>query len=130
MSDAEERGFISTVIGPKRRWRAYKARVRQLPESYRTTVDAIERYLMYFGPAGGDSAASMFEELAGRFEQAAADGTPIREIVGDDPEEFVEAFVRNYSKSPWVPERARRRLISAIERAEGEDTGKAVGTVR
>ena len=28
----------------------------------------------------------------------AADGTPIREIVGDDPVEFVDAFVRNYPK--------------------------------
>ncbi|SHN28073.1 MULTISPECIES: DUF1048 domain-containing protein [Streptomyces] len=32
------------------------------------------------------------------FEQAAVDGTPIREIVGQDPVEFVEAFVQNYSE--------------------------------
>ena len=64
------RGFISKVIGAKRRWRAYKARVEQLPENYRTAVDAIERYLMYFGPVDGDSAASMFEDLADLFEQA------------------------------------------------------------
>ncbi|MFI6793991.1 hypothetical protein [Streptosporangium canum] len=32
----------------------------------------------------------MFEDLADLFEQAAADGTPIREIVGEDPVEFVE----------------------------------------
>src|SRR5690606_33105928 len=34
------------MIGDKRRWRAYKARVKQLPENYRSAVDAIERYLM------------------------------------------------------------------------------------
>ncbi len=85
MSDAEERGFISKVIGPKRRWRAYKARVKQLPGNYRTAVDAIERYLMHFVPADGESSASEFEDLADLFEQAAADGEPIREIVGDDP---------------------------------------------
>ena len=81
MSDAEKGGFISKVIGPKRRWREYKARVRQLPENYRTTVEAIERYLMHFGPVDGDSAASVFEDVADLFERAAADGTPIREIV-------------------------------------------------
>ena len=48
---------------------------------------------MYFGPVDGDSAAAMFEDLADLFEQAAADGTPIREIVGEDPVEFVEAFL-------------------------------------
>jgi DNA-binding ferritin-like protein (Dps family) len=115
--------FISKVIGDKRRWRKYKERVRQLPGNYRTAVDAIERYLMYFVPADGDSTASMFEDLADLFEQAAADGTPIREIVGADPVEFVEAFVRNYSKGGWVPDRVRERLTSAIERAEADDGG-------
>ena len=86
--------LISKLIGDKRRWRQYKARVRQLPENYRAAVEALERYTMYFGPADGDSAASMFEDLADLFERAAADGTPIREIVGEDPVEFVEAFIR------------------------------------
>ena len=102
------------MIGDKRRWRQYKARVRQLPESYRTAVEAIERYLMHFGPMDGDSAASVFEDLADLFERAAADETPIRDIVGDDPVEFVEAFVRNYTKGGYV-DRERERLTSAID---------------
>ena len=112
--------FISKVIGDKRRWRKYKARTRQLPENYRTAVEAIERYLMHVGPAptDADSAASMFEDLADLFERAAADGTPIREIVGDDPVEFVGVFVDNYSKGGWVS-RERKRLTDAIERAVG-----------
>ena len=40
----------------------------------------------------------MLEDLADLFEQAAADGTPIREIVGEDPVEFAETFLQNYSK--------------------------------
>jgi DNA-binding ferritin-like protein (Dps family) len=117
MSDTEKGGFISKVIGPKRRWRAYKARVRQLPENYRTTVEAIERYLMHFGPMDGDSAASVLEDVADLFERAAADGTPIREIVGEDPVEFVEALVGNYEKGGYVT-RERERLTNAITRAE------------
>ena len=123
MSETEENGFISKVIGPKRRWRAYKARVRELPPNYRTAVEAIERYLMHFVPADGDSVASQFEDLADLFEQAAADRTPIREIVGDDPVEFVETFAQNYTKGGYVPDRARDQLISAIERAEGAGGG-------
>jgi DNA-binding ferritin-like protein (Dps family) len=119
MSDTEKGGFISKVIGPKRRWRAYKARVRQLPQNYRTTVEAIERYLMHFGPMDGDSAASLLEDVADLFERAAADGTPIREIVGEDPVEFVEALIGNYEKGGYVT-RERERLTNAIARAEGE----------
>jgi DNA-binding ferritin-like protein (Dps family) len=127
MSDVEKGGFISKVIGPKRRWREYKARVRRLPPNYRTAVDAIERYLVHFVPADGDSAASMFEDLADLFEQAAADGTPIREIVGENPVEFVEAFVQNYTEGGYVPARARKRLTDAITRAE-EDRNVSTDT--
>ena len=120
MSDTGKGGFISKVIGPKRWWRAYKARKEQLPEDYRAAVDAVERYLMYFVPTDGDSAASMFEDLADLFEQAAVDGTPIRETVGEDPVEFVEAFVQNYTEGGYVPTRERKRLTDAIARAEEE----------
>ena len=122
MSDRETGGFISKVIGPKRRWRAYKARVRQLPPNYRNAVDAIERYLMFFGPMDADSAASLLEDVADLFERAAADGTPIHEIVGDDPVEFVEALVANYAKGGYVT-RERERLTRAIESAEAEGSG-------
>lgn len=114
--------LTTKLIGDKRRWRQYKARTRQLPEGYRTAVEAIERYLMYFGPADGDSAATMFEDLADLFEQSAADGTPIRTIVGEDPVEFVDAFVRNYVKAGYVT-RERERLVEGIARAESHDGG-------
>jgi DNA-binding ferritin-like protein (Dps family) len=116
--------FISKMIGDKRRWRQYKARTRKLPANYRAAVEAVERYLMYFGGRGdGAGWASMYEDLADLFEQSAANRTPIREIVGEDPVEFVEAFVQNYPEGRWIT-RERERFISAIERAAGEDTGK------
>jgi len=126
MSDTEEGGFVSKfltlVIGDKRRWRQYKARVKQLPPDYRTAVEGIERYLMHFGPMDGDNSASLFEDVADLFERAAADGTPIREIVGSDPVEFVEELIRNYDKGGYVA-RERERLNSAISRAAGEGNG-------
>ncbi|MFF3430520.1 DUF1048 domain-containing protein [Streptomyces sp. NPDC002602] len=124
MSDVEKSGLISKVIGPKKRWRAYKARVKELPANHRAAVEAIERYAMHFVPTDGDSNASMFEDLADLFEQAAANGTPIREIVGEDPVDFVETFVQNYSEGGYVPPRARKQLTDAIARAE-EDDGQA-----
>ena len=116
--------FASKVIGEKRRWRDYKARVRKLPQNYRTAVDAFERYLLISGGiVNGDSAASLFENLADLFEQSAADGTPIREIVGEDPVEFIEAFIRNYPEGDWRL-RERERLIDAIGQAADEGSKK------
>jgi DNA-binding ferritin-like protein (Dps family) len=117
MSDADKGGFISRVIGDKRRWRDYKARVKQLPPDYRAAVDGIERYLMYFGALDADSAASLFEDVADLFEQAAADETPIRDIVGEDPVEFVDELARNYRKGGYF-DKERARLVKAIEAAQ------------
>ena len=119
--------IISKLIGDKRRWRQYKARTRELPESYREAVEALERYLMCFGPGNADTASSMFEDLADLFEQSAATGTPVRAIVGEDPVEFAEAFLRNYPEGSWI-NRERVKLTSAIERVAGEDTAPEEGS--
>jgi DNA-binding ferritin-like protein (Dps family) len=113
--------FISKVVGEKRQWREYKARARQLPASYRTALDALERYLNYLG--GGDDGTAMYADLIDLFEESAANGTTIRQIVGEDPVEFIETFVRNYPKGQWII-RERERLTNAIERAAGENTGR------
>ena len=51
---------------------------------------------------------------------AAADGTPIRSVVGDDPVEFAEDFVRNYAEGQRM-NKERARLTGAIARAEQEE---------
>jgi len=111
---------ISRLIGDfgdKRRWREYKARTKQLPANYREALDAIERYLMYHGGVtDAEIMLSMNNDLLDLFEQAAADGTPIRAIVGDDPVEFVETFLQNYSKGQWI-NKERKRLVEAIDHA-------------
>ena len=68
---------------------------RQLPANYRTAVEALERYLMYFGGISkGDILMSMFEDLADLFEQARRTAPRSAPIVGDDPVEFAETFLR------------------------------------
>ena len=115
-------------IRQKRRYRRYKARAERLPENYRAALEAVQRYSYYFGHGTADGGLSMLEDLADLFEQGAADGTPVREIVGEDPVEFAEAFVRNYPEGQWIT-RERDRLTSAIRRAAGEGTGNE-GTSR
>ncbi|GAA2704264.1 DUF1048 domain-containing protein [Actinoplanes palleronii] len=120
MAETEKRGFFGKLIGDKKRWRAYRARLRKLPAGYRTAVKEIEHYLFHFVPADSDSMASMFEDLVDLFEQAVANKTPIREIVGDEPVEFAESFAGNYTVSSFVTVQARKRLTEAIARAEKE----------
>lgn len=69
------------------------------------------------GTDDADSAASMFEDLADLFEQAAADGTPVRDIVSEDPADFVEAFAQNYATPGWIA-RERERLARTLKSVE------------
>lgn len=118
MSDTKREGFFAKVFGDKRRWREYKARTKLLPADYRTAIDAVERYLTYTGgPDNADSLMTMFEDLVDLFEQAVDNKTPIREVVGEDPVEFVETFVQNYQTPGWIA-RERKRLTIAIEGIE------------
>jgi len=109
--------FAQKVIGDKREWREYKARMRALPEPYRIAVDGIERYLFHFGAVESDSSIAIFSDVADIFERAAADGTPVREIVGDDPSVFVDALIDNYEKGGYVA-REKKRLADSIAAAE------------
>lgn len=110
--------LVTGSLEQKKQYREDKARIKQLPANYRAAAEALERYLMYAGGiAKGDVAVRMYGDLADLFEQAAADGTPIRDIVGDDPVEFVETFIANYSDGSWI-NKERERLTDAIARAE------------
>ena len=115
--------WIEKLTGPleqKKRYRQTKARAEQLQPPYRTAVDAVQRYLMYAGGGDGSGLVTMYEDLVDLFEQSAASGTPVRDVVGEDPVEFVETFLQNYPQGQWRI-RERERLISAIDRAAGED---------
>ena len=110
-------------IEQKRHYRQYKARIERLPASYRTAVAGFERYTNYLGGLGDAvSMLSMLDDLADLFELAAATGTPVREIVGEDPVEFAEAFLRNYKAGNWIT-REQERLTRAVHQAEAEDPG-------
>lgn len=103
-------------LGGKRRWRAYRARVAALPEAYRVSARAAERYISRLGAIDDDRWVTAFEDLADLLERAAVDRTPIREVVGDDPIDFIEAFASNYGAG-WRA-REQQRFLRAIAEAD------------
>ena len=63
---------------------------------------------------------TMLNDFADLWERAAADGTPISEIVGDDPVEFAEAFAAAYAGKRWI-DKERTRLTDTIRGLSGKD---------
>jgi len=113
--------WIETITGSleqKKQFRQYKARIEALPEPYGGVTKALQRYLMYYGGVtDGDTIVKMFGDLADLWERAAADGTPVRAIVGEDPVEFAETFAQAYTGAHWI-DKERARLTKSIEEAE------------
>lgn len=126
-------GWIELVTGSleqKKQYRQCKARIKELPANYRAAAEALERYLMYAGGiAKSDVAVRMQSDLVELFETSAANGTPIRDIFGEDPIEFAEAFIANYSDGAWFS-KERKRFIDAIASVAAEDAGKPEGSAR
>ncbi len=111
--------LVTGSLEDKKRWRAYRSRVQQLPPPYRTAVEGVQRYLMYAGGADSDQLVTMFDDLADLFERAAVDQVPVRAVVGEDPVEFVEIFKGNYGLGSWL-DKEQRRLVAAIDAAATE----------
>jgi DNA-binding ferritin-like protein (Dps family) len=116
---------LTGSLEQKKQYRQDLARIKVLPEPYLTAATALHRYFMYAGgTVDGDTLLTMLGDHADLWERAAVDGTPVRDIVGDDPAEFAEAFVKAYAGKEWI-DRERARLRRAIDAAAG--TGKEPG---
>ena len=110
--------LVTGSLEQKKQYRQYKARIEALPEPYGTVAKALQRYFMYYGGVtDGETIVKMFGDFADLWERAAADGTPVRAIVGDDPVEFAETFAQAYTGKQWI-DKERARLTKAIEDAE------------
>ncbi len=112
---------LTGSLEQKKQYRQDRARIAGLPEPYRTAAQGMHRYLMYAGGiTDGDTLITMFGDLADLWERAAVDGTPVRDIAGDDPVGFAEDFARAYAGKQWI-DRERARLVAAFEGAEEAD---------
>jgi DNA-binding ferritin-like protein (Dps family) len=110
--------LVTGSLEQKKQYRQQKARIEALPAPYDAVAKAQHRYLMYCGGVmDGDTALQMFGDLADLWERAAADGTPVRAIVGDDPVDFAETFAQAYTGKRWI-DKERARLTRTVEDAE------------
>ena len=105
--------LITGSLDDKKAYRQYKARIAALPEPYGTAAKAFERYFMYNGGITDGDSADLWE-------RAAVDGTPVEDIVGDDPVEFAEAFASAYAGKRWI-DKERNRLTETIQNLEGKE---------
>jgi DNA-binding ferritin-like protein (Dps family) len=85
---------IQDIIEGKRRWRAHLARVRALPPDYQIVYKEIQRYLFKVGlPAVADG--RLLSGIVDFFEEGAAAGRGVLELIGNDVAAFCDDLVRD-----------------------------------
>ncbi|HEY9307937.1 MAG TPA: DUF1048 domain-containing protein [Microbacterium sp.] len=93
------------------------ARVEALPSEFRAAFSAFESYLAdRRAIVEVDAIACALDDLALLFEQAAADGVPIRSVVGEEPADVAEALLENHLAGSWNTA-MRASLTAAIDSA-------------
>ncbi|MFP3580192.1 DUF1048 domain-containing protein [Arthrobacter sp. fls2-241-R2A-200] len=110
--------LVTGSLEQKKQYKQAKARMEALPQPYLSVATAFNRYLMYYaGVTEGDTMVQMFSDLADLWERAAVDGTPVSEIVGEDPVEFAESFAQAYGGKRWI-DKEKARLTEAVDKAK------------
>jgi DNA-binding ferritin-like protein (Dps family) len=92
---------IQDIIEGKKQWRAHVARVKALPADYRIVYQEMQRYLFKVGPV--DLAdGPLLSDIVDFFEEGAASGKGVLELVGTDVAAFADGLIKDSSTSADV----------------------------
>ncbi|MFC0505033.1 DUF1048 domain-containing protein [Micromonospora costi] len=85
---------IQDIIEGKKQWRAHMARVKALPPDYQIVYKEMQRYLFKVGPV--DLAdGHLLAEIVDFFEQGAAGGKGVLQLVGTDVAAFCDDLIKD-----------------------------------
>ncbi|WP_067463404.1 DUF1048 domain-containing protein [Nocardia amamiensis] len=87
---------IRDIIEGKRAWRAHLARVKALPSDYQIVYKEMQKYFFKVGPVDL-SDGRLLSEILDFFEQGAATGTGVIELIGKDVAAFCDELIKDTS---------------------------------
>lgn len=109
---------MTTMIQDKKRYKRFLQATQALPAPYAETLQALQRYIWNFAKSGAIMDA--LEALLHMFQESAAEGVPVRQVVGDDPVEFAENIMAQYPDDLWLV-KYRDQLRRSVEEASAHE---------
>ncbi|MEU4409767.1 DUF1048 domain-containing protein [Streptosporangium sp. NPDC023963] len=85
---------IRDIIDGKKQWRAHVARVKALPPDYQIVYKEIQRYFFKVGPIDLLD-GSLLSGIVDFFEEGAAAGKGVLELIGDDVAAFCDDLIKD-----------------------------------
>ena len=84
---------IHDIIEGKRQWRSHVARIKALPPDHQIVYKEIQKYLFMVGPVGL-AHGSLLSGIVDFFEEGAAAGKGVLELVGSDVAAFCDGLIK------------------------------------
>ncbi len=85
---------IHDLIDGKKQWRAHMARVKALPPDYQVVYKEVQRYFFKVGPVGLAD-GTLLPGIVDFFEESAAAGTGVRQLLGYDVASFCDGLIQD-----------------------------------
>ncbi|MEU4508391.1 DUF1048 domain-containing protein [Nonomuraea wenchangensis] len=85
---------IQDIIEGKKQWRAHMARVKALPPDYQVVYKEMQRYYFKVGPVDLVD-GSLLPGIVDFFEEGAAAGRGVLELIGDDVAAFADDLIKD-----------------------------------
>ncbi|WP_163505308.1 DUF1048 domain-containing protein [Fodinicola acaciae] len=85
---------IQDIIEGKKQWRAHMARVKALPRDYQIVYKEIQKYFFKVGPVGLTD-GTLLPGIVDFFEEGAAAGKGVLELIGTDVAAFCDDLVKD-----------------------------------
>jgi DNA-binding ferritin-like protein (Dps family) len=88
-------GILDKIIGDlgeKKEWKQIEARAKALPKDFAVAYNEIKKYIW---STAGTETIEPFKTLIDLFEEAAANGKSVVEVIGSDVAGFVDELVRD-----------------------------------
>ncbi|SIS63451.1 DUF1048 domain-containing protein [Salimicrobium flavidum] len=103
---------ITGTMADKREWKAMESRAKELPEEYYDAYKAIQKYLWTTGGLmDWKGARRIFGGILDLFEEGAAEGKTVTELIGEDVASFCDELVKDEKK--WS-DKYREKLNDTI----------------
>lgn len=111
------KNIVNTLIGDKKRYRQFKRDIAALPQPYGDTLLALEKYIWNFAASG--SIMDALEGILQLFQESAAEGLPVAQVIGGDPVEFAESIMAQYPDELWMS-KMQKKLRLQVREAQNE----------
>ncbi len=109
-------------LGEKKEYKNLVKRVDALPKEYRLAFKKIQNYMYTVGSPHGDlvmfTDLTMFTNLVELFEESAAEGKGVLEVIGSDVSKFVDEYMNAYSSDS---ETIRQKINREIKQHFGKE---------